>query len=146
MDITSLIIEAVGGNVAGAAMTPNSLGAVGNSSAGIVGGGLGGTILQMVMGTAAAGGGGLRPAEHPDQRGRRRCGRRHPHGHHRHHQEQDGGKVATLTAEIPQDLKGTRRFDHEAHLPAFGRCRFFAEPFHDNQFLSAVRGALAVQQ
>jgi hypothetical protein len=60
MDITSLIIEAVsgavGGNVAGAAMKEKSLGAVGNSIAGIVGGGLGGTILQMVMGTAAGGG------------------------------------------------------------------------------------------
>jgi uncharacterized membrane protein YeaQ/YmgE (transglycosylase-associated protein family) len=61
MDITSLIIEAVsgavGGNVAGAAMKESSLGTVGNSIAGIVGGGLGGTILQTVMGTAAAGGG-----------------------------------------------------------------------------------------
>jgi uncharacterized membrane protein YeaQ/YmgE (transglycosylase-associated protein family) len=59
MDITSLIIEAVsgavGGNVAGAAMKEKSLGAIGNSIAGIVGGGLGGTILQTVMGTAAAG-------------------------------------------------------------------------------------------
>ena len=63
MNIISLIIEAisgaVGGNVAGAAMKENSLGPVGNSIAGIVGGGLGGTILQMVMGTGAAGGGGL---------------------------------------------------------------------------------------
>ena len=62
MNIVSLIIEvisgAVGGNVAGAAMKENSLGTMGNSIAGIVGGGLGGTILQMVMGTAAAGGGG----------------------------------------------------------------------------------------
>jgi len=62
MNIVSLIIEAisgaVGGNVAGAAMKDNSLGTMGNSIAGIVGGGLGGTILQMVMGTAAAGGGG----------------------------------------------------------------------------------------
>ena len=61
MNIISLIIEAisgaVGGNVAGAAMKENSLGTMGNSIAGIVGGGLGGTILQMVMGTAAAGGG-----------------------------------------------------------------------------------------
>jgi uncharacterized membrane protein YeaQ/YmgE (transglycosylase-associated protein family) len=60
MNIVSLIIEAisgaVGGNVAGAAMKDNSLGTMGNSIAGIVGGGLGGTILQMVMGTAAAGG------------------------------------------------------------------------------------------
>src|SRR5258705_11960278 len=61
MNIISLIIEAisgaVGGNVAGAAMKENSLGTLGNSIAGIVGGGLGGTILQMVMETAAAGGG-----------------------------------------------------------------------------------------
>jgi uncharacterized membrane protein YeaQ/YmgE (transglycosylase-associated protein family) len=63
MNIISLIIEtvsgAVGGNVAGAAMKENSLGTVGNSIAGIVGGGLGGTLLQTVMGTAAAGGGSL---------------------------------------------------------------------------------------
>ena len=63
MDITSLLVEtvsgAVGGNVAGAAMKEKSLGAVGNSIAGIVGGGLGGTILQSVLGSAAAGGGGM---------------------------------------------------------------------------------------
>jgi uncharacterized membrane protein YeaQ/YmgE (transglycosylase-associated protein family) len=57
MNIISLLIQAVsgavGGNVAGAAMKENSLGAVGNSIAGILGGGLGGTILQMVMGTGA---------------------------------------------------------------------------------------------
>ena len=61
MNIVSLIIQlisgAVGGNVAGAAMKESSLGTLGNSIAGIVGGGLGGTILQMVMGTAADGGG-----------------------------------------------------------------------------------------
>ena len=61
MNIISLIIQvisgAVGGNVAGAAMKESSLGTLGNSIAGIVGGGLGGTLLQMVMGTAAAGGG-----------------------------------------------------------------------------------------
>jgi uncharacterized membrane protein YeaQ/YmgE (transglycosylase-associated protein family) len=61
MNVISLIIQvisgAVGGNVAGAAMKESSLGTLGNSIAGIVGGGLGGTILQMVMGTAAAGGG-----------------------------------------------------------------------------------------
>ena len=43
----SLIIEglsgAVGGNIAGAAIKENTLGTVGNSIAGIVGGGLGGT-------------------------------------------------------------------------------------------------------
>src|SRR5215510_11290723 len=63
MNIISLIIEiisgAVGGNVAGAAMKENSLGTLGNSIAGIVGGGLGGTILQSVTGNAATGGGSL---------------------------------------------------------------------------------------
>jgi uncharacterized membrane protein YeaQ/YmgE (transglycosylase-associated protein family) len=60
MNIISLIIQiisgAVGGNVAGAAMKENSLGTLGNSIAGIVGGGLGGTILQMIMGSATGGG------------------------------------------------------------------------------------------
>ena len=55
MDITSLIIEAVsgavGGNVAGAAMKEKSLGAIGNSLAGLVGGGIGGTILLTLMGS-----------------------------------------------------------------------------------------------
>lgn len=54
MNIISLIIEAIsgaiGGNVAGAAMKENSLGTVENSIAGIVGGGLGGVILQTIMG------------------------------------------------------------------------------------------------
>jgi uncharacterized membrane protein YeaQ/YmgE (transglycosylase-associated protein family) len=63
MNIISLIIEAVsgavGGNIAGAAMKENSLGTAGNSIAGIIGGGLGGTLLQAVMGSAAAGGGSL---------------------------------------------------------------------------------------
>jgi uncharacterized membrane protein YeaQ/YmgE (transglycosylase-associated protein family) len=63
MDITSLIIEAVsgavGGNVAGAAMKEKSLGAIGNSIAGIVGGGLGGTLLQSIMGGTAAGAGSM---------------------------------------------------------------------------------------
>jgi uncharacterized membrane protein YeaQ/YmgE (transglycosylase-associated protein family) len=63
MNIISLIIEvisgAVGGNVAGAAMKDSSLGTVGNSIAGIVGGGLGGTILQSITGNAATGGGSL---------------------------------------------------------------------------------------
>lgn len=64
MNIISLIIEAisgaVGGNVAGAAMKENSLGTVGNSIAGILGGGAGGLILQAIMGgNAPAGGGSL---------------------------------------------------------------------------------------
>lgn len=63
MDLTNLIVElvsgAVGGNVAGAAMKEKSLGTAGNSIAGIVGGGLGGAILQAVMGGAATGGGSM---------------------------------------------------------------------------------------
>lgn len=52
MDIVGLLISlisgAVGGNVAGAAMKDKSLGTAGNSIAGILGGGLGGAILQML--------------------------------------------------------------------------------------------------
>jgi uncharacterized membrane protein YeaQ/YmgE (transglycosylase-associated protein family) len=63
MNLISLIIEAVsgavGGNIAGAAMKENSLGTMGNSIAGIVGGGLGGVLLQSVLGGAADGGGSL---------------------------------------------------------------------------------------
>ena len=63
MNIISLIIEAlsgaVGGNIAGAAMKEKSLGTLGNSIAGIVGGGLGGALLQSVLGDVAAGGDSL---------------------------------------------------------------------------------------
>lgn len=61
MDILPLIIQlasgAVGGNVAGKLMPKSSLGTIGNSIAGIVGGGLGGQLLGMlgVGGDAAAG-------------------------------------------------------------------------------------------
>jgi uncharacterized membrane protein YeaQ/YmgE (transglycosylase-associated protein family) len=59
MDMASLLISlasgAVGGNVAGAAMKDKSLGTLGNSIAGILGGGLGTVILQQ-LGMAAAGG------------------------------------------------------------------------------------------
>jgi uncharacterized membrane protein YeaQ/YmgE (transglycosylase-associated protein family) len=50
MDMTSLLVSlisgAVGGNIAGAAMQDKSLGIVGNSLAGIFGGGLGSFLLQ----------------------------------------------------------------------------------------------------
>jgi hypothetical protein len=60
MDMTSLLIQlvsgAVGGNVAGAVLKKFSLGTVGNSIVGILGGGLGGQILGMLgMGGAGAG-------------------------------------------------------------------------------------------
>jgi hypothetical protein len=56
--IISLVSGAVGGNAAGAAMKDKSLGVAGNSLAGILGGGVGGAILQALgLGGAAAGGG-----------------------------------------------------------------------------------------
>ena len=62
MDIVSLIISlatgAAGGNVAGALMKKFSLGTLGNSLVGILGGGLGGSILQ-ALGIAAAPSGGM---------------------------------------------------------------------------------------
>src|SRR5262245_30347112 len=63
MDMASLIVQlisgAVGGNVAGGLLKQASLGPLGNSIAGILGGGLGGQLLGMLMGagTATAGGG-----------------------------------------------------------------------------------------
>ena len=54
--IIQLISGAVGGNLAGSLMKSNSLGTLGNSLAGIAGGGLGGQILGM-LGMAASGGG-----------------------------------------------------------------------------------------
>jgi hypothetical protein len=57
--IISLISGAVGGNIAGGALKEQSLGTLGNSIAGIVGGGLGGQILSALVGvggTAAAAG------------------------------------------------------------------------------------------
>ena len=52
MNIISLIISlvsgGVGGNLAGAAMKDKSLGTLGNSISGILGGGIGGAILQLL--------------------------------------------------------------------------------------------------
>jgi len=61
MDFTGLAVQlvsgAVGGNAAGAALKKLSLGTVGNSIVGILGGGLGGQILGMLgMGAGAAAG------------------------------------------------------------------------------------------
>jgi uncharacterized membrane protein YeaQ/YmgE (transglycosylase-associated protein family) len=60
MDIVGLIIQlisgAAGGNIAGALLKKFSLGTVGNSIVGILGGGLGGQLLGMLgVGGAAAG-------------------------------------------------------------------------------------------
>lgn len=62
MNLTSLIIQllsgAAGGNVAGKLLKQFDLGPVGNSIAGILGGGLGGQILGM-LGAGGASAGGL---------------------------------------------------------------------------------------
>jgi uncharacterized membrane protein YeaQ/YmgE (transglycosylase-associated protein family) len=59
MDIVSLIINlisgAIGGNLAGAALKDQSLGTIGNSIAGILGGGVGAAILQALGATEAGG-------------------------------------------------------------------------------------------
>jgi hypothetical protein len=56
MDIVSLIIQlasgAIGGNLAGSLLKKLSLGLLGNSLAGIVGGALGGQILERAIGLA----------------------------------------------------------------------------------------------
>ena len=54
--IIQLISGIVGGNAAGAALKEKSLGVLGNSLAGLVGGGLGGQIIQALLGIGAAGG------------------------------------------------------------------------------------------
>jgi len=63
MDVTSLIIDlisgAVGGNAAGAAMPDKSLGTLGNTITGLVGGGLGGQILQALLPALPGGGSDL---------------------------------------------------------------------------------------
>lgn len=60
MDIITLIINlisgAVGGNLAGAVLKDQSLGTVGNSIAGILGGGIGAAVLQALGGSSGAGG------------------------------------------------------------------------------------------
>lgn len=64
MDVAGLVIQlvsgAVGGNVAGALLKKFSLGTVGNSIVGILGGGIGGQILGMLgVGGAGQGGGAM---------------------------------------------------------------------------------------
>ena len=60
MDIISLIVTlisgAIGGNLAGAALKDQSLGTMGNSVAGILGGGIGAAILQALGASSGAGG------------------------------------------------------------------------------------------
>jgi uncharacterized membrane protein YeaQ/YmgE (transglycosylase-associated protein family) len=57
--IISLICGALGGNAAGAVMKDKSLGTLGNSLAGIFGGGIGGAILQALGLFPVGGAGGL---------------------------------------------------------------------------------------
>jgi len=57
MDLTQLIIQlvigAIGGNAAGAVMKDKSLGTLGNTIAGVIGGGIGGQLLNAVLGGGA---------------------------------------------------------------------------------------------
>lgn len=52
--VIQLVSGAVGGNVAGKALPNMNLGTLGNSIAGIVGGGLGGQILSTLLNTSVA--------------------------------------------------------------------------------------------
>lgn len=65
MDIVTILIQlisgAAGGNIAGALLKNISLGTVGNSIAGLVGGGLGGQILQALFNLPEVGSGVLDP-------------------------------------------------------------------------------------
>jgi hypothetical protein len=58
MNLIALIIDlisgAVGGNIAGGMMKQYDLGTLGNSLAGIIGGGIGGQILTALVGSGAA--------------------------------------------------------------------------------------------
>jgi hypothetical protein len=58
MNLVALIIQlvsgAVGGNVAGSLLKQYDLGTVGNSIAGIIGGGIGGQLLTMILGGGGA--------------------------------------------------------------------------------------------
>jgi len=53
--LVQLVSGAIGGNVAGAAMEKNSLGTLGNSLAGILGGGIGGQLLAALSAGDVAG-------------------------------------------------------------------------------------------
>ena len=63
MDIVGLLIQlgsgALGGNAAGAIMKKFSLGTIGNSIVGILGGGLGGQLMSMLNIGGSTGGGTL---------------------------------------------------------------------------------------
>src|SRR5260221_14646199 len=56
--IIQLLSGAAGGNIIGNTLKQYNLGPLGNSIAGIVGGGLGGQLLNMILGGGAAGGTG----------------------------------------------------------------------------------------
>jgi uncharacterized membrane protein YeaQ/YmgE (transglycosylase-associated protein family) len=57
--LIQLISGLAGGNVAGSMLKDKSLGTIGNSLAGLVGGGLGGQILMALLGLGTDGASGL---------------------------------------------------------------------------------------
>ena len=82
--IISLITGAIGGNVAGAVFKNLTLGPLGNTIAGVVGGGAGAEILNLVLGSSAGGGSVVGNVA---SSGRRQRGR---HADRRADQERDG--------------------------------------------------------
>ena len=52
--IIQLVSGAVGGNIAGSALKQYDLGTLGNSIAGVIGGGIGGQVLTMILGGGGA--------------------------------------------------------------------------------------------
>lgn len=57
--LIQLVAGVLGGNAAGAALKGKSLGPIGNSIAGLLGGGIGGQLLQALGFAASGGAGGL---------------------------------------------------------------------------------------
>ena len=110
MDITSLIIQlvigAIGGNAAGKVMPDKSLGTLGNTIAGVVGGGLGGQLLSAVMGggaadaAAAAATSGLDIGSLIQSCRWRRHWRRGHHGSRRHAKERDEQRLISQDQHI----------------------------------------------
>lgn len=90
--IIQLISGAVGGNIAGAAMKQYNLGTIGNSIAGLIGGGVGAQIIG-ALGGGGAGGPPYWLDYRPDRL--RRSGTWHPDGDRRTDKEQAmGGQKA----------------------------------------------------
>ena len=94
MDIITLLIQlvsgALGGNIAGSMLKNMSLGTLGNTIAGIVGGGLGGQILEYAFHASCRRRRSAGLAGNSDANRRRRRRRRRSDGHCRGDTRRDG--------------------------------------------------------